>query len=364
MRVEPTNDNAGVGAVFYGPTVLSGNYGDRTLSGPPALDVASVTRTSTTSLAFTARADGQDVGLGPFYDAHGHNYTSTGARAGRAVAPRRARRGRTAWSTSPAGSCSASTGMSTADGGLALQWGDNGSADHDWVFVPDGDALKLRNVHSSKVLGVENMSTSDGARVLQWGDTGTADHRWVLVDAGDGTHRVRNVHTSRVLGIAGNATSQGAQAVMSGDDGSADNRWRVVPTGARRLQNLNSGLVLGVSGMSTADGALALQWVDTGTADHLWTATLGSDGLLQVRNQHTGKLLAVDGTGNGGRAISTTDTGATTQRWRLRYGSGGYFRLQNATGRVLGVDSMSTTQGAQALLWDDNGTTDHLWRFV
>ncbi len=363
VRVEPTNDNAGTGAVFYGPTLLSGNYGDRTLSGPPSLDVASVTRTSTTSLAFTAQADGQNVGLGPFYDAHGHNYTvywRTGGQGGGATG-----------SSGPyrlvnvaSGLVLGVSGMSTADGGLALQWGDNGSADHDWLFVADGDALKLRNVHSSKVLGVENMSTADGARVLQWGDTGTADHRWVLVDGGDGTHRVRNVHTSRVLGLQGNATSQGAQAVMAGDDGSADNRWRVVPTGARRLQNRNSGLVLGVSGMSTADGALAVQWVDTGTADHLWTATLGSDGLLRLRNQHTGKVLGVDGTGNGGRAVSITDTGAATQRWRLRYGGGGYFRLQNATGRVLGVDSMSTTQGAQALVWDDSGTADHLWRFV
>ena len=116
--------------------------------------------------------------------------------------------------------------------------------------------------------------------------------------------------------------------------------------------------------MSTADGARVLQWGDTGTADHLWTAVLGGDGLLRVRNQHTGKVLAVDGTGNGGRAVSTTDTGASTQRWRLRYGSGGYFRLQSATGRVLGVDAMSTTQGAAVLIWDDTGTADHLWRFV
>ncbi|UZN02830.1 beta-L-arabinofuranosidase domain-containing protein [Cellulomonas sp. S1-8] len=364
VRVEPTNDDPGVGAVFFGPTVLSGNYGDRALSGPPALDVASVTRAGAGSLAFTARADGQAVNLGPFYDAHGHNYTVYWRTDGQGGGTPTGTSGPYRLVNVASGLVLGIAGMATTDGGLALQWGDNGSADHDWVLVPDGDSLKLRNVHSGKVLGVENMSTADGARVLQWGDTGTADHRWGLVDAGDGTHRVRNVHTSRVLGMQGNGTAQGAQAVMSGDDGSTDNRWRVVPTGARRIQNRNSGLMLGVTDMSSADGARVLQWADTGTADHLWTATLGSDGLLRVRNQHTGKLLAVDGTGNGGRAISTTDTGATTQRWRLRYGSGGYFRLQSATGRVLGVDAMSTTQGAQVLVWDDSGTADHLWRFV
>ena len=363
VRVEPANDDPRTGAVFYGPVVLSGNYGDRTLSAPPTLDVASVTRSSASSLAFTARADGQAVPLGPFYDAHGHNYTVYWRTDGSGGTP--------TGGSGPYRLVNAASGlvlgiasMSTADGGLALQWSDNGSADHDWVLVPDGDGLKLRNVHSGKVLGVENMSTADGARVLQWGDTGTADHRWTLLDAGDGTHRVRNAHTSRLLGLQGNGTAQGTQAVMTGDDGTTDNRWRVVPTGARRIQNRNSGLVLGVTDMSTADGARVLQWADTGTADHLWTAVLGSDGLLRVRNQHTGKVLAVDGTGNGGRAVSTTDTGASTQRWRLRYGSAGYFRLQSATGRVLGVDGMSTTQGAAVLVWDDSGTADHLWRFV
>ena len=28
------------------------------------------------------------------------------------------------------------------------------------------------------------------------------------------------------------------------------------------------------------------------------------------------------------------------------------------------IGGASTTQGAQVLIWDDNGTNDHLWRFV
>lgn len=32
-------------------------------------------RTSNNSLAFTATANGSTVNLGPFYNAHGHNYT-------------------------------------------------------------------------------------------------------------------------------------------------------------------------------------------------------------------------------------------------------------------------------------------------
>ena len=364
VALKAANDNANVVAVTYGPVVLSGNYGNTTLSSLPSLSTSTVTRTGTSSLAFTATANGSTVNLGPFYDAQGHNYTVY-------------------WNASGGGSTggnasfrlvNAATGlvlgiqnMSTADGGLALQWADSGTADHDWELIVDGSAVRLRNVNSGKVLGVENMSTADNARVLQWADNGTADHRWTLVDVGDGSHKLRNVHTGKLLAILNGSTAQGAQAVQDPDNGSLDNQWRFLPNGARRIQNLNSGLVLGVQNMSTADGGLVIQWNSTGTADHFWTAIVDSGGYLRFRNSNSGKVLAVEnaGTANGSRIVQWADDGSNDNRWRLRYGANGYFRIQCAAGgRVLGVSGASTTQGAQVLLWDDNGTNDHLWRFV
>jgi uncharacterized protein len=77
MQVFPraANDNANVSAITYGPVVLAGNYGNTALSALPSLDTASIRRTSSTSLAFTATANGAAVNLVPFYDAHGFNYT-------------------------------------------------------------------------------------------------------------------------------------------------------------------------------------------------------------------------------------------------------------------------------------------------
>ncbi|MEU8661959.1 RICIN domain-containing protein [Actinoplanes philippinensis] len=118
--------------------------------------------------------------------------------------------------------------MSTADGGLAVVWDDNGSADHKWVRVTDGDAVRFRNVNSGKVLGVENMSTADNARVLQWGDTGTADHRWTLAANSDGSYRIRNVHSGKVLALLNGAGTRGTQVVQFADNGSAKNNWRLV----------------------------------------------------------------------------------------------------------------------------------------
>ncbi|MFD6288916.1 beta-L-arabinofuranosidase domain-containing protein [Streptomyces sp. NPDC060205] len=219
--VRPAPDSAGTAAVTYGPVVLAGDYGDSTPSGLPLLDTDTITRSSTSSLAFTATANGSTVDLGPFHDAHGFNYTVYWNTSG--VAPAYVRLANAA-----SGLVLGIQDMSTADGGLALQWTDSGTADHDWELIEDGAAVRIRNVNSGKVLGVRDMSTADNASVLQWADNGTADHLWTLLDQGDGTYKIRNGNSGKLLGIAGNSTAVGAFAVQSPDDGSADNRWRVV----------------------------------------------------------------------------------------------------------------------------------------
>ncbi|USX53567.1 beta-L-arabinofuranosidase domain-containing protein [Lentzea sp. HUAS12] len=223
MRViaQPANDNSNVVALTCGPAVLAGNYGNTALSSLPSLDIASVTRTSTSSLAFTATANGTRVNLGPFHDAHGFNYTVYWNAGGGGVTSYRLVNAAT-------GMVLGVQNMSTSDGGLAVQWHDSGTADHNWQLITDGSDVRLRNVHSGKVLGVENMSTADNARVLQWSDTGTADHRWTLIANGDGTHKVRNAHSGKLLGVLNGSTSAGAQIVQDSDNGSADNRWRLV----------------------------------------------------------------------------------------------------------------------------------------
>ena len=66
-------------------------------------------------------------------------------------------------------------------------------------------------------------------RDRQWSDNGTADHKWTLLDQGDGTYKIRNVNSGKLLAIAGSSAAVGAFAVQDPDDGTADNRWRIVP---------------------------------------------------------------------------------------------------------------------------------------
>ncbi|MBN1171336.1 MAG: glycoside hydrolase family 127 protein [Micromonosporaceae bacterium] len=361
--VRASNDNTSVSAVTYGPVVLCGNYGSTALNALPALTTSSITRTSTNSLAFTATASGSAVNLGPFYDAQGYNYTVYWATGPSAVTGDAGYR----LVNAASGLVLGIQDMSTADGGLAVQWHDSGTADHDWDIVADGSAVRFRNRNSGKVLGVNNMSTADNASVLQWSDNGTADHRWTIVDLGDGTHQIRNVNSGKLLAVQNASTAAGAQIVQDSDNGTADNSWRFVPTGTWRIQNLASGLILGVQDMSTVDGGLVIQWGDTGTADHLWSAIVDTGGYLRLRNSNSGKVLGVENasTASGARVLQWSDSGTADHRWRLRYGTSGYFRIQCASGgKVLGVSGASTSQGAQIVTADDSGTSDHLWRFV
>ncbi|SFW78719.1 beta-L-arabinofuranosidase domain-containing protein [Amycolatopsis australiensis] len=219
--LRPANDNANVSAVTYGPVVLAGNYGTSSLSALPTLDPTSVSRTSTSSLTFSAKANGSSVGLVPFYDAQGFNYTvywNTGGPTSRLV-------------NVGSGLLLGIENMSTADGGRALQWSDNGTADHNWELVTDGTAVKFRNANSGKVLGVRDVSTADNAQVLQWSDNGTADHRWTVADQGDGTVKIRNVNSGKLLTIENGSAAAGAFAVQGPDSGAAATRWRIVRNG-------------------------------------------------------------------------------------------------------------------------------------
>jgi hypothetical protein len=74
LRTVPANDDPGVAAVAYGPVVLAGDYGSRTLGAMPKLALGSVKRRGGGGLEFEGSADGEAVRLGAFYEAHGVNY--------------------------------------------------------------------------------------------------------------------------------------------------------------------------------------------------------------------------------------------------------------------------------------------------
>ncbi|MFL6117985.1 RICIN domain-containing protein [Actinophytocola sp.] len=258
--------------------------------------------------------------------------------------------------------------MSTADSAHAVQFADDGAADHLWRLVDLGNGrVKVLSAYSGKVLGIDGMSTADSAHAVQFADTGTDDHVWELVDNGDGWFRLRNRRSGKVLGVDVMSTADSAHVVQYADNGTADHLWRIIPDGDVRIQSLNSTKVLAVAGMSTADSARVVQFADNGAADHLWRFLPDADGYFRIRNVNSGKVLGVDqmSTADSAIVVQFSDNGTRDHLWRLRADLDGLWRLQNANSdKLLGVDGMSYADSAQVVQFADNGTADHVWRLL
>jgi hypothetical protein len=228
-----------------------------------------------------------------------------------------------------------------------------------------GVPVRIQNQNSGKVLAVSNMSTADAAKVVQFTDNGTADHLWQLLDNGNGLVKVRNTNSGKVLGLAQASTADSAQVVQFADDGSTDHVWQLIDNGDGwvRIRDLNSGKVLGVADMSTADSADVVQYDDNGTADHLWRII--PDGRVKIENLNSTKVLAVSGmsTADSANVVQFADTGTADHLWQFVAWVGDVWRIQNLnSGLMLGVSQMSYADSADVVQFDDNGTPDHLWR--
>ncbi|WP_262284285.1 beta-L-arabinofuranosidase domain-containing protein [Micromonospora sp. MA102] len=223
MRVatRAANDNPNVAAVTYGPVVLAGHYGDASLSSLPSLTASSVTRSSTSSLAFTASANGAAVNLAPFYDAQGYNYT--------------------------------------------VYWSLAGGS------TPTG-YVKIANVTTGLVLD-SGGSVGSGSVVKQWSDVSSPNLQWQLVDAGGGYHRVVNRANGMVVDSWGNATN-GASALQAPWNGGVNQQWRLTSVGNGRYQLVNRGTGTALDGMGNATvGSTVCMWAPNGSTNNHWTVT-------------------------------------------------------------------------------------------
>jgi hypothetical protein len=71
------------------------------------------------------------------------------------------------------------------------------------------------------------------------------------------------------------------------------------------------------------------------------------------------------GTSWGTLANQNPADGGSSQTWTLISAGSGLYKIQSqSSGLYLGITDMSTSDGANALLWGDTGTADHLWSVV
>jgi hypothetical protein len=94
-------------------------------------------------------------------------------------------------------------------------------------------------------------------------------------------------------------------------------------------------------------------------------ATAGAS--FRIQNRNSGKVLGVDqmSTANSANVVQYDDNGTADHLWQLVDGGTGFVKVRNlSSGKLLGVDQMSTADSARVVQYDDNGTADHLWALV
>jgi len=86
-----------------------------------------------------------------------------------------------------------------------------GTTDTYWHFMPMGiNQYNVETMLTHQVLGILNASTSTGAQALQYSDNGTADHLWAFYLLTDGNYLIKNVNSGYYLQDDGSGTTSSA----------------------------------------------------------------------------------------------------------------------------------------------------------
>jgi hypothetical protein len=105
-----------------------------------------------------------------------------------------------------------------------------------------------------------------------------------------------------------------------------------------------------------------VQAVASGSSTQKWTPVSEGSNFYEIKNSASGLLLGISGEGTGANALIWGDNGSSDHLGQIIPAGSGQYKIENYnSGLVLGVLNESTSSGAQVLQWDDNGTSDHLW---
>jgi arabinan endo-1,5-alpha-L-arabinosidase len=85
----------------------------------------------------------------------------------------------------------------------------------------------------------------------------------------------------------------------------------------------------------------------------------------KIVNHNSGLVLGISGgvATAGAAALQWTDNGTSDHLWRFITNSGTSYKIENVnSGAILGITNGSKTAGAAVVQWGDNGTGDHVWQ--
>ena len=135
-----------------------------------------------------------------------------------------------------------------------------GTTDTFWHFMPMGNnEYNVENMLTHQVLGILNASVSAGAQALQYSDNGTADHLWEFYLLTDGNYLIKNVNSGYYLQDDGSGTNSSATidqgARSSSVTGCTCQEWAITSSGTAAYSNpIAVSVLYGSTGDSSTIG--------------------------------------------------------------------------------------------------------------
>ena len=264
-----------------------------------------------------------------------------------------------------------------SNGSVVQAYSDNGTAAQRWSFEPAKtvrqrvDELAAANagtvaagtysvasaLSSGSVLDAAGAGTADGTAAQVYSANGTDAQAWVVEDAGAGYVTVRNAASGLALDVPAADASSGARLQLWTPNGSWAQRWVAVRDGAgiRLVSALSDSLSVDLPGASTADGSRLQLYSDNGTAAQRWSfVTPGCtqvvpNGVYVIKSaMNQNYVLDIDGASdaNGANAQLYEANGTGAQAFALTW-SNGYYAISNvSSGKYLDLENGSNQNGA------------------
>jgi uncharacterized protein YkwD len=243
---------------------------------------------------------------------------------------------------------------------------------------PDNLAGSVVTISSAldraRVIDVAGASRAQGAGLTLWDNTSKANQRFRLEAAGAGYYLIRNINSGLVLDVSGAQMRNGAALIQWAPNGGDNQKWKFVANAndsytivSKADERFCVDLAGGSSALSTkpilyergADKANQQFYVDSVTrplADGIYTLASAAS---------ASRLIDIEGASrkDGAQAILWSNNGNDNQKFRLVYDtSTGYYTIVSvSSGCALDVYGASTSEGAHVIQWASHGNFNQQW---
>ena len=252
------------------------------------------------------------------------------------------------------------------------------------VEVVEGTYVMQSVMAPENIIDAAGVNPTNGANVGTWSFNNGDNQKWIVEKVYEDSLWYRlflKKDPTLVLTAAGDGGAMSnVQVNKKTNDDDKASLWSFVDagSGAVKLVNALKGLCFDIANNNKALGANILLWydkdgecsnqcfnlVDAAPSVEVSTSTTAYEGAWNLQVKGTDLLADIDHglTTNGADLLLWVNNGGTNQKIYLEADGKGYYKVWNVgTGKLLDVAYGSVLPGSNVLQWENNGGSNQLW---